>query len=72
MLTNKQRREIRRWMLVNREDHVDDCGELNCTSLVENCILFGPDCCDVGWLYDDTHEIWCVAVEFSDPSIYVF
>lgn len=71
-MTNKEKKEVRRWMLVNRENYVDDCGELICTDLVEACVELGPDCCSEAWLGDDTHEIWSIAVEFSDPSIYVY
>lgn len=58
--------QARSWMRRNVTDHIDECGEVNCTLLAENC-CDAFDCKDEGGpLDDETHFVWEVAAETKD------
>jgi len=54
------RREIKAWMRRNVKNFVDECGEVNYTSMVE---AWDRECADGGATLDPNHVAWEVATE---------
>lgn len=62
------RAEAKRWMRAHSAEHIDECGDVNFTSLAESCAC-AFDCADEGGpLDDETHWIWDVAVEVGGAA----
>lgn len=57
------RARVRRWMLCNLEDYIDDCGELQATQIVEAFALLHPEADP--WLDDPTHWIWGIPIQIA-------
>ena len=56
-------KKIRSYMAQNVEDHTDSFGDVNTTSLAEDCahnMEGGED----SWLDDELHIVWEIASEF--------
>ena len=60
------KKSAKKWMQDNVGNHIDDCGEVNMTTLSESCCTnFGFD--HIGGPLDcETHWIWDLAMEVSD------
>ena len=56
-------KSIRSWMREHASEHVDECGEVNCTSLVE---AWDSACASGGDTLDPNHEAWDIAVEVAN------
>lgn len=54
--------EIRKWMRANVSEYVDECGEVNCTQMVE---AWDHMCGSGEETLDETHEAWDIAVEVA-------
>ena len=54
--------DIRRWMMRNAPAHVDECGEVNCTSLVE---AWDSECDSGEATLDEDHPAWEIAFNVS-------
>ncbi len=52
--------DIRVWMNRNVRDHLDECGEVNCTSLVE---AWDAECDSGEATLDEDHPAWTIAYE---------
>jgi len=63
-MTKEELNKYFQWMKKNIEDYIDECGEVDCTSLAENCA-------DNFYIYEDEidfkipDEIFDLAVEAS-------
>lgn len=53
--------QVRRWMISNAEDHLDECGDLDMTNLVDTYCILNP--CIAHWLDDPEHWIYYMAWE---------
>lgn len=58
----KENDVIRAWMRAHRSEHIDECGELNCTSLVE---AWDRDNDAGDATVDPDHIAWEIAVELA-------
>ena len=56
-------RVIRKWMTANVADFVDECGEVNCTLMVET---WDSECSDGESTLDSNHIAWDIAVKVAD------
>lgn len=52
--------KIRKWMRENAKDFIDECGELNCTGLVE---AWDNECSTGEATLDESHIAWDIAIE---------
>lgn len=55
--------EIRKWMKANVSEYVDECGEVNCTEMVE---AWDAECGSGEDTLDPDHPAWDIAVEVSE------
>ncbi len=61
-VVNTERRQIRAWMFRNVEQFVDECGEVNCTRMVE---AWDDECASGEVTLDIEHVAWEVAVDVA-------
>lgn len=58
---------VRRWMLSDVEWHLDEVGEVNCTSLVEGFVASHPEHRYLEqWLDEETHWVWDLAANVAN------
>lgn len=63
MSDTKAQAAIRSWMRAHVEDHVDDCGDVNATKLVEE---WDFECASGGDTVDPDHIAWDIGAEVAD------